>query len=73
MTQVLTGHGFYKLYTYKIGKEWNENCEYSDEIADTEHTIIKCLTQESKETHDKSDGQQITDHIYDEQRNLGKR
>lgn len=41
-TQFLTGHGCFKTYTHRIGKEESEICAYCEEIDDIEHTFCKC-------------------------------
>lgn len=42
LTQVLTGHGAFKTYTRRIGKEENDTCVYCGESDTVEHTVFQC-------------------------------
>ena len=43
ITQFLTGHGCFKSYLYRIGKEENRNCWFCPDTNDTpEHSIFAC-------------------------------
>lgn len=42
LTQALTGHGSYKAYTNRIGKDETSTCRYCKESDDAEHTIFHC-------------------------------
>lgn len=42
LTQALTGHGSYKAYTKRIGKDESETCRYCNEMDDAEHTLFYC-------------------------------
>nr|CAI5864374.1 unnamed protein product [Callosobruchus analis] len=47
MTQVLTGHGLFRAYTYRIGKDLGSDCIYCGEEDNVEHTVFRCSRWES--------------------------
>lgn len=42
LTQVLTGHGSFKVYTKRIGKTEDDNCEYCGQVDTVAHTLFEC-------------------------------
>lgn len=48
LTQVLSGHGCFKEYTHRIGKEMTNRCEYCGEMDDVEHTVFRCVRWEGE-------------------------
>ncbi|KAL1448331.1 hypothetical protein WDU94_014008 [Cyamophila willieti] len=42
LTQILTGHGVFSQFLYKIGKSTSPGCWYCPEEDDAEHTLFKC-------------------------------
>lgn len=50
MTQILSGHGYFKKYLFKIGKSPTPFCLYeeSEEIDDAEHTFFTCTRWENE-------------------------
>lgn len=42
LTQGLTGHGSFKIYTHAIGKSVDEACVYCGDVDTAEHTIFQC-------------------------------
>lgn len=43
MTQIISGHGCFAAYLYRIGKEETRNCHYCDDPEDTaQHILESC-------------------------------
>lgn len=44
----MTGHGSYKTYTKRIGKEKEDNCIYCGLTDTAEHTVLHCVRWEAQ-------------------------
>lgn len=42
LTQALTGHGSFRTYTKKIGKDIDDACVYCQQVDTPQHTIFQC-------------------------------
>ncbi|XP_039952125.1 uncharacterized protein LOC120769275 [Bactrocera tryoni] len=50
-TQLLSGHGYFKKYLYRMGKVEEPSCPYNDATEDdAEHTFIECERWQGERT-----------------------